>query len=222
VRQALSLAIDRDIIVDRVNEGEAVRANQLVPEGFFGWSPDIPPPVHDPEGARRLLAEAGFPGGQGLPPITLLYNTAENHRVIAEALQQKWREELGIELKLENQEWKVYLDTVDNGDYVMSRQGLIMEPYDPSQFLKVFTSSGGFNRTGWSNDEYDRLYNEVMATADDAVRQELMQRMEAILTDEMPILPVYYYTSRFLMDQSVQGWKMNLLAMGPYEQVWLQ
>ena len=116
----------------------------------------------------------------------------------------------------------MYLDTVDNGDYVMSRQGLIMEPYDPSQFLKVFTSSGGFNRTGWSNDEYDRLYNEVIATADDAVRQELMQRMEAILTDEMPILPVYYYTSRFLMDQSVQGWKMNLLAMGPYEQVWLQ
>ena len=221
VRQALAMAVDRGSLVRNVTKGGEIPAYHFTPEGIGGYVSRARTKL-DFDEARRLLAEAGFPGGRGLPPITLLYNTAENHRVIAEALQQKWREELGIELKLENQEWKVYLDTVDNGDYVMSRQGLIMEPYDPSQFLKVFTSSGGFNRTGWSNDEYDRLYNEVMATADDAVRQELMQRMEAILTDEMPILPVYYYTNKFLMDQSVQGWKMNLLAMGPYEQVWLQ
>ena len=103
----------------------------------------------------------------------------------------------------------------------MCRSGLIMDPYDPSQFLRVFTSDNGFNRTGWSDPEYDRLYDEVINTADDAKRMELMQEMEKILTDAMPILPVYYYTNQYLMDPSVKGWADNLLSLGPFERVWL-
>lgn len=221
VRQALALAVDRESLIRNVTKGGELPAYHFTPEGIGGYVSRARTRL-DYDEARRLLAEAGFPGGKGLPPIRLLYNTAENHRVIAEALQQSWKRELGVELILENQEWKVYLDTVDNGDYMLSRQGLIVEPYDPSLFLKAFTSYGGFNRTGWGNAEYDRLYTEVMATSEDAKRLELMQQMEAILTDEMPILPVYYYTSKYLMDPSVRGWKNNLMAMGPFEQVWLQ
>ncbi len=221
VRQALAMAVDRESIIRNITKGGEIPAYHFTPEGIDGYVSRARTKTNFDE-ARRLLAEAGYPGGKGLEPIRLLYNTAENHRMIAEALQQTWRNELGIELVLENQEWKVYLDTVDNGDYVMSRQGLIMEPYDPSQFLKVFTSDGGFNRTGWGNDEYDRLYKEVIKTVDRDARLELMQRMEAILTDEMPILPVYYYTNQYLMDPSVKGWTNNLLALGPFERVWLQ
>lgn len=97
-----------------------------------------------------------------------------------------------------------------------------MEPYDPSQFLQVFTKDSGFNRTGWSDPEYDRLYEEVMQTADQEKRLELMQRMEKILTDAMPILPVYYYTNQYLMLTNVHGWADNLLALTPYERMWLE
>lgn len=221
VRQALALAVDRESLIRNITKGGELPAYHFTPEGIDGYVSRARTKL-DYDEARRLLAEAGYPGGQGLPPITLLYNTAENHRVIAEALQQTWKRELGVDLRLENQEWKVYLDTVDNGDYVMSRQGLIMEPYDPAQFLKVFTSDSGFNRTGWTNAEYDRLFQQAIATVDQTERLEILQKMEAILTDEMPILPVYYYTSKFLIDPSVQDWEMNLLALGPYEKVWLQ
>jgi len=221
VRQALALAVDRESLIRNITKGGELPAYHFTPEGIDGYVSRARTRL-DFDEARRLLAEAGYPGGQGLPPITLLYNTAENHRVIAEALQQTWKRELGVDLRLENQEWKVYLDTIENGDYVMSRQGLIMEPYDPAQFLKVFTSDSGFNRTGWSNPEYDRLFREAVKTVDQNARLEILQQMEAILTDEMPILPVYYYTSKFLIDPSVQGWEMNLLALGPYEKVWLQ
>jgi oligopeptide transport system substrate-binding protein len=221
VRQALALAVDRERIVRHVTQGGETPAYHFTPEGVGGYVSRARTRL-DFEAARRLLAEAGFPGGRGLGPITLLYNTADNHRAIAEVLQQTWKLELGIELKLENQEWKVYLDSVQGRFYQIARAGLIMEPYDPSQFLRVFTSDSGFNRTGWSDPEYDRLYEEVLHTVDGNQRLELMQRMEEILTAAMPILPVYYYTNSYLMDPSVQGWTNNLLAFGPYSRVWLQ
>lgn len=221
VRRALAMAVDRESLVKNVTLAGEIPAYHFTPEGISGYVSRARTRL-DFDEARRLLAEAGYPGGKGLPPITLLYNTAENHRVIAEAIQQKWKRELGIDIKLENQEWKVYLDNMQNGFYQICRAGLIMEPYDPSQFLRVFTSDSGFNRTGWANAEYDRLYQEVMRTPDQAQRLELMQRMEEILTDEMPILPVYYYTNQYLLDPGVQGWVDNLLALGPFDQVWLR
>lgn len=157
-----------------------------------------------------------------MAPITLLYNTADNHRAIAEALQQTWKVELGINVRLENQEWKVYLDTMHTQNYQLCRAGLIVEPYDPSQFLRVFMTTDGFNRTGWSNPEYDRLYGEIMQTVDQPRRLALLQRMEAILMDEMPILPVYFVANQYLMDPRIRGWADNLLALGPYERAWIE
>ena len=221
VRRALAMAVDRESLVKNVTLAGEIPAYHFTPEGLGGYVSRARTRL-DFDEARRLLAEAGYPGGKGMPPITLLYNTAENHRVIAEAIQQKWKRELGIDIKLENQEWKVYLDNMQHEFYQICRAGLIMEPYDVSQFLRVFTSDSGFNRTGWKNAEYDRLYEEVMRTNDEDERMEKMQRMEEILTDEMPILPVYYYTNQYLMDPSVQGWVDNLLALGPFDQVWLE
>ncbi len=221
VRRALAMAVDRESLVENVTLAGEIPAYHFTPEGIGGYVSRARTKL-DFDEARRLLTEAGYPEGKGLPPITLLYNTSENHRVIAEAIQQTWKHELGIDIKLENQEWKVYLDNMQHGFFQMSRAGLIMDPYDPSQFLRVFTSDNGFNRTGWADPEYDRLYDEVMNTADETIRMELMQQMEKILTDAMPILPVYYYTNQYLMDPSVKGWADNLLGLGPYERVWLE
>jgi oligopeptide transport system substrate-binding protein len=221
LRRALAMAVDRVSIVNHITRAGETPAYHFTIEGIDGYVSRARTRL-DFDAARRLLAEAGFPGGRGLPPVTLLYNTAENHRAIAESLQQTWRRELGIELKLENQEWRVYLANMQQKAYEICRAGLIMEPYDPSQFLQVFTTDSGFNRTGWSDAEYDRLYNEVMHTVDREKRLELMQRMEQILTDAMPILPVYYYTEQYLMLPSVRGWSNNLLALGPFERVWLE
>jgi|UniRef100_UPI00404A1C47 oligopeptide transport system substrate-binding protein len=221
VRRALAMAVNRESLVKNVTLAGEIPAYHFTPEGISGYVSQARTKL-DFDEARRLLAEAGYPGGKGMPPITLLYNTAENHRVIAEAIQQTWKHELGIDIQLENQEWKVYLDNMQHEFYQICRAGLIMDPYDPSQFLRVFTSDNGFNRTGWKNDEYDRLYKEVMDTADDAKRMELMQQMEKILTDAMPILPIYYYTNQYLMDPSVKGWEDNLLSQAPFEQVWLE
>jgi oligopeptide transport system substrate-binding protein len=221
VRRALAMAVDRETLVNRVTLGGETPAYHFTPEGISGYVSRARTRL-DFDAARQLLAEAGYPGGRGMPPITLLYNTAENHRVIAEAIQQTWKRELGIEIKLENQEWKVYLDNMQHEFYQICRAGLIMEPYDPSQFLRVFTTDSGFNRTGWSDPDYDRLYQELMRTADQAKRLELMQEMEKILTDAMPILPIYYYTNQYLMAPGVRGWVDNLMSLGPYEQVWLE
>lgn len=220
VRRALAMAVDREQLVANVTRADEIPAYHFTIEGIDGYVSEARTKL-DFDEARRLLAEAGYPGGKGLEPITLIYNTAENHRLIAETIQQVWKRELGIDLRLENMEWKVYLDNMQNQNYQLCRAGLIMEPYDASQFLKVFTSDSGFNRTGWSDPEYDRLYKQLMHTAGQAARLEIMQQMEKILTDAMPIIPVYYYTNQYLMDPSVRGWSDNLMALGPFEQVWL-
>jgi len=221
VRQALAMAVDRESLIRNVTLASETPAYHFTLEGIDGYVSEARTKL-DYDEARRLLAEAGFPGGKGLPPITLLFNTAENHRSMAEALQQTWQRELGVDLRLENQEWKVYLDNMHQENFQLCRSGLIMEPFDASQLLKTFTGDSGFNYTGWSDPEYDKLYEQVMRTADVSARMKLLQRMEKILTDAMPILPIYYYTNQYLMDPSVHGWADNLLSFGAYDQVWVE
>lgn len=223
MRRALAHAVDRASLVRNVTRGGETAAHHFVPDavGRYPVTESMQSQL-DFEAARRLLSEAGFPGGKGLAPITLLYNTAENHRAIAEAVQQTWRRELGIDVRLENQEWKVYLDNMHNRSYQVCRAGLVIEPYDPSQFLRVLTTGDGFNRTGWSNAEYDQLYGEVMQTADAARRIRIFQRMEEILNEEMPILPVYFVANQYLLRPNIRGWVDNLLTLGPYERAWIE
>jgi oligopeptide transport system substrate-binding protein len=221
VRHALSMSIDRRSIVENITRGGQIPAYNLTPPNTAGYTARAVT-KYDPEAARKLLAEAGHPGGRGLAPVEIHYNTSEAHRSIAEAIQQMWKKELGIDARLLNEEWKVYMDSQTRMNYQVSRSGWIGDYPDPSTFHETFLSDSGNNRTGFSNAEYDRMVKEAARLGDQAKRYELFQKAEAILMDEMPILPIYFYTRVFLIHPSVRGWNPTILDHHPYKYVWLE
>jgi oligopeptide transport system substrate-binding protein len=218
VRRALAWAIDRRQIVDRVSKGGQLPAGCLTPPGTAGFTATSSVP-HDPDGARRMLAEAGFPGGAGFPPFEILFNTHEGHRQIAEAIQQMWRIELGLNARLYNQEAKVYSATMRSLDYQVARFAWVGDYLDPSTFLDIMTSDSGNNQTGWKNAEYDRLIAVTRSTADQTLRAQAFQRCEEILADEVPIAPIYFYVRNNLRLPVVKGWHGNLLDLHPLKGV---
>ncbi len=221
VRHALAYAIDRQQIVDRVSLGDQPPADHLTPSNPAGFAATAKMP-HDPERARQLLAEAGFPGGKGFPHLELLYNTNEGHRKIAEAIQQMWRHELGIEIGIYNQESKVWGDSLRQKNFQLARYAWVGDYLDPSTFLDTMLSDNGNNYAGWKNAEYDRVVNQGDHEPDQTRRWALYQRAEQILADECPIAPIYFYTRANLRLPDVKGWYDNLLDQHPYTDVYLE
>jgi oligopeptide transport system substrate-binding protein len=209
VRRALALAIDRESLVNNVTRGGQQPAyNFCPPSDHFESRARL---EGDLATARALLAEAGYPEGRGFPRVDLLFNTSENHRVIAEAIQQMWRRNLGINVGLTNQEWKVYLDSQRTLSYDICRAGWIGDYPDPHTFMDMWVTDGGNNNTGWSHAEYDRLAAASLQSATEEERFAIYQRMDQILAEEVPIIPIYFYTRIYALDPRVQGWPPNLL-----------
>ncbi|MCL6250275.1 peptide ABC transporter substrate-binding protein [Altererythrobacter sp. KTW20L] len=221
VRRALALAIDKQLLVDRVTQGGQTPATGFTPSGIDGY-PASDAVQFDVAEAQRLLAEAGYPGGQGFPNAEILINTNEGHRKIAQALQAMWQSTLGINVGIYNQEWKVYLDSQSNLDYDISRAGWIGDYVHPTSFLDIFTSGNGNNDTGWANPQYDALIGRARVAQSEDERMDLLQQAEAILLEEMPIVPIYWYTRVYLKDPRVQGWEPKLLDNHPYKHVSLR
>ena len=221
VRRALALAIDRESLVKNVTRGGQQPAYAVSYPGTAGYTPRAKLEGTLAE-AKRLLAEAGFPDGKGMPTIELLYNTHENHRAIAEAIQQMWRTSLGVNISLLNQEWKVYLDMQHSKNFSLARAGWIADYVDPHVFLEIWETGNGNNDTNWSNAEYDRLLQAALAAKNDAELYELYQKMDAILVDELPIIPIYYYTRVRALSPKVKGWHPTLLDNHPYKHVYLE
>ncbi|MBI1246786.1 peptide ABC transporter substrate-binding protein [bacterium] len=214
VRRALSLAINKQEIVDHVTRGGQIPAGSLVPPGVVGYDgPDAE--VYNPEKAKELLAEAGFPDGKGMRPIEILYNTNEGHRSIAEVIQQQWKKTLHIEVKLRNVEWGVYLTMQRELDYDVCRAGWIGDYPDPNTFLDMFVSGGENNETGWSNKAYDKLIEEASTEPDPQKRFSILKDSEEILVEEMPILPVYFYVSVNMVRPYIKNFYPNLQDLHP-------
>ena len=156
VRKALSIAVDRDKLNKTVLKGTNLSAYSITPPDTLGY---FPPKLfsYDVAYARELLAEAGYPNGEGWPGLELTYNTSDDHRKIAVALQQMWKDDLNIEVTLTNQEWKVYLDSVTNMHFQIARRGWIGDYVDPNNFLDLFISTGGNNNTGFADPAYDEM-----------------------------------------------------------------
>ena len=216
VRRALALAIDREALTQHVTAAGERPAYGLVPPGIPGYvsrhalEPDIAE-------AKRLLAEAGYPDGRGFPKIELLYNTLEKHRVIAEAVDQMWRRNLGIGISLYNQEWKVYMDALTSTNFQLARGGWIADYVDPHVFLDIWMTGGGNNKANWGNPEYDRLLRRSLDAKTNEARFEIYQQMEKILIDEMPAIPIFFYTYPRLISPKVKGYFTTLTDNFPWK-----
>lgn len=218
VRRALSLAIDREQLTTALLRGGQRPATAFVPPDTGGYTP---PDVlrFDPEKARSLLAEAGYPGGQGLPALELLYTTSENHRRIAEALQAQWRTVLSVETRLTNQELASLLEARKTGNFQLLRSSWVADYAAPETYLALFTSGSAQNFTGWSNPAYDKILYEAARAPDQATRFALLQKAETLLLDEAPIIPLYVNTHVFLLHPAVRGWSPTLLDRHPLKHV---
>ena len=208
VRRALALAVERQPIIDRAARGGQMPAYVLMPPGIAGYrSP--PGLTEDAAQARKLLAEAGFPGGAGLPEIGILINTAADHQRVAEMLQEQWRK-LGLRVSIRNVEWKVFLEMTHNLEFQVSRGSWYGDYVDPNTFLDLFLTGGGNNNTGWGNAEYDALIHKAAVEPDPAARMAVFAKAEEILVREAPILPIYYYTATMLVHPGLEGVQSNL------------
>jgi oligopeptide transport system substrate-binding protein len=222
VRRALALSIDRSLLVETVTQGVYQPGYSVVPPGTMGYEP---PKLfdYDPDEARRLLAEAGYPDGQGFPGFTILYNTLEQHQKIAVAIQQMWRQELGINVEIQNQEWQVYLASHNAMDYDVVRRGWIGDYVDPNNFLDLFITDGGNNHTGFSNARYDEIIlRQAPATADRDARYALYHEAEELLMSEMPVIPLYVYMSNHLHHPSLKGMPFNIMDSRNWKYVYLE
>ncbi len=218
VRKALSLAIDRTQITEQVTKGGQIPATGFVPEGIqdaegndfnekagdFGMSVSA-----DIEQAQALLAEAGYPNGQGFPEIEILYNTNDGHKAIAEAIQEMWKQNLGINVKLTNQEWAVFQDTTNNNAFMhIARRGWIGDYMDPQTMLDIFESGNGQNIGRYSNTAYDTEM-QLSRTTTGQERMEHFYKAQEILMEDLPMIPIYYYVANVMVNERVEGWELN-------------
>ncbi|MBI4237690.1 MAG: peptide ABC transporter substrate-binding protein [Deltaproteobacteria bacterium] len=221
VRQALAMAIDRQALAEQYLQKTEIPSTSLTPRGLGDY---VPPPGWDfnPAEAKKLLTEAGYPDPSAFPPLTFTYNTDDKHKLVAQVVQQMWKQHLGIQVTLQNEEWKTYLKTMDQLHYQIIRAGWIGDYVDPTTFLELFTSTSGNNRTGWKNAEFDGLIAQVTKEPNVAHRNELMQQAEALLLREAPIIQMFTYKKMMLIRPYVKGFYPTLLDIHPLKFVSLE
>ena len=210
VRKALAYSIDRQLLVDKVTKCGQIPAYSFTPPGTNGYQPTTEIPF-DPVLAKSLLDEAGFSEENPFPKLEILFNTNEDHRKLALAIQQMWQINLGIEVELVNQDWKVYLNREMIGDFQISRAGWIGDYEDPNTFLDLMRPNRGNNKTGWENMEYDALVEKANTINNQAERYELLYKAEEILIENMPVIPLYTYVRAYQLSPDVKGFSPHIL-----------
>jgi oligopeptide transport system substrate-binding protein len=221
VRMALALAVDRERLTKQVVKGGKVPAWNFTPAGMGGYTARAKL-AFDPERARALLAEAGFAGGKDFPAMELLVDAREHHRIIAEAVQQMWRQHLGIAVTLRNEETQVLNTSKRSMDFQAVRGSWNATTYqDPFFFLGAWQTGGLYNEAKWSNAEFDRMIDGTW-TVDAAAREKAFQRAEEIFLDEVPAIPLFFSTQTMLMSPSVKGWQPRPFADRRLKELWLE
>lgn len=215
VRQALSMAIDRNSIVENVVQGGQKPATGIVPYGIFDetgkkefrdTTEDLI--VEDVAKAKELLNEGLEESGMtadDFSKMTILYNTDETHKKVMQAVQEMWKQNLGIDVQLENAEFQVKLDREKAGDYQISRAGWLGDYLDPTTMMDLWLIDGPFNDANWTNQEYDKLVKDAMVSSDEKKRMDEFREAEKIIVNEMPILPIYFYNQAQVSDESIKG-----------------
>ena len=215
LRNALSMAIDRETLVKKITLGGEIPAYSWMPPGVPGYTQqklnfaDMPFKKRQAE-AKKILKDAGFGPGKPLE-VDILYNTSENHKKIAIAVASMWKA-IGVQAKLTNQEWKVYLDTRKH-DYTVARAGWIGDYLDPSDFMEQYMSDAGdSNFIHYNNTQYDGLLRQAQTEVNQDARMKLFEQAEAIFLNDQPLIPIYHYTHPQMISSKIGGWYDNLLG----------
>ncbi len=212
VRRALALAIDRKAIVASVTRNGEPTAEGIVPPQLYTDKPEPFFPEFDPGQARKLLAEAGYPDGRGFPRLKYILNEMQGHRLIAQVIQEQWKKELGIDLDVESQEFRVLIDNRRAGKFDVARNGWVADFPDPINFLEIFDSKSDNNDSHWKDETYDKLLKEARGESDPERRQDAYKQAEAYLMQEMPAIPIYYYTQPYLAAKRLD-YRLNPMSL---------
>ncbi len=219
IRKAFALAVNRQGIVDNITKGEQTPAMALVPTSIWEENEEGYFKDNDVEKAKEYLEKGKEELGiDELPVVKVTYNTDEGHAAIAQAVQDMWRENLGVEVELNNEEWNVFLDTMGEGNYQVGRMGWIADFNDAINFLEIFQTVGGNNYTNWESEEYSDLLEKSRTETDPAARKEILREAEQIFMDELPLAPIYFYTNLWLNKDYVKDIQVN--AMGSFNLKW--
>ena len=216
LRQALNMAVDRDVIVNKVMQGVAVPAYGWVPPGTWNYTPQTPPWAALPRAqriaeAKKLYAEAGYSDQHPLQ-VEIRYNTHQDHKRIAVVIAAMWKQFLGVETRLVNEEFKVFINNRKLRRVTeVFRASWIGDYDDASSFTDILHSTHGQNDEGYSNPRYDALLAQAAAEPDVARRRALLEQAERLMLEDSPVLPIYFYVSKHLVKPWVQGWQDNLL-----------
>ncbi|GCD82879.1 peptide ABC transporter substrate-binding protein [Parageobacillus thermoglucosidasius] len=211
IRRAFALAIDRKAIVENITKSGEKPAYAFVPYGADTPDGDFREVggayfEENVQEAKKLLQEGmKEEGWSTLPEVTLIYNTAENHKKIAEAVQEMLKRNLGVKIKLANQEWKTYLETTAQSNFQMARMGWIGIFVDPTVILDYYLGDSPNNRTNWVNKQFDDLMAKAKVEQDDKKRYELLHEAEKILMTDLPFIPVYFYSQNYLTSPKFKG-----------------
>lgn len=219
VRKAFAMTINRDRIVNRITRAGEKPAETIVPVSAANYLP-ADGLEYDPEEARRLMAEAGYPEGEGFPEASYLFNASTSAGLdekVAVELQAMWRDALGVNVSLRQMEWKTYLAGMSALDYDICRSSWIADYNDPNTFLDMFLTGGGNNRTGWSSEQYDQWISEANSMTDLEERARVFQKAETFLLQEgAPIATIYSYSGFNYYDpEKIKGIYANPIDQHP-------
>jgi len=217
VRQALSYAIDRNVITDQVLQGGQFAAYTFTPGATAGFEvPDVAyagmTQADRDAKAVELLADAGY-GADNPLSFNMLYNTSEGHKKIAIAMSQMWKQKLGVTVELANMEWKTFLEVRGQQDFELARGAWCGDYNEASTFLDLVTSASGYNDGKYSNAEVDGLMASAKTMADASANYT---RVEQIMADEMPVIPVYHYTNVYMMNSALKNWPVQNVEQNWY------
>ncbi|MBI3019667.1 MAG: peptide ABC transporter substrate-binding protein [Deltaproteobacteria bacterium] len=212
VRKAFSMAIDRTQLTALL-QGNQIPTTSWVPKGMLGYEPEVGLKF-DLDKARLLLAQAGYPNARGFPQINMAYDTRDDNKVIAENLQQQWKQNLNIDLGIENQEWKVYIKQLQTDAPPLWRLGWGADFPDPDNFLNLFTSYSGNNLTRWKNKSYDAFIEAGAKEQEPSKRLAIYHKAQKILTEEeVPIIPLFIDAQNVLIKPYITGYSLNAMAI---------
>ncbi|MGL5357248.1 MAG: peptide ABC transporter substrate-binding protein [Cetobacterium sp.] len=213
VRKALALSLNKKLIADEVVKGGQSPARSFVPQGIlatdgedFTRNSKYLPEEGDVQLAQKLLVEAGYTTPESMPKITFTFNTGDGHAMVAQAVQDMWKKNLGVDVEIKNEEWAVFQTTRSSKNYDIARHGWIADYNDPMNFLDLWISGGGNNDAGYSNPQYDAYLRDAQKESDPKKRTELLHKAEDILMEDMPVIPLYYYTNVVVANPKVKGW----------------